>query len=445
MDIARNFLRLALVGTLVALPASSFAAKKPVAPKPPSVPMEIHVDLTDSARHIIHVHETVPVSAGEFTLEYPQWIPGDHRPNGPIDNLAGLFIHANGETLTWRRDSVDLYAFHVGVPDRVSSITVDFDFLAVKSGGGSNTGQATSANLDVLEWSCAVLYPAGIPVHQIPVVPSISLPADWKFGTALPVAKRDGQNTTFAQVSIEELVDSPLIAGRYFKEIPIATDVKPAHYLDLGADEPEALDLTKEQIAHMDNLVREAVALYASQHYDDYHFLLSMSDVIRGEGLEHHQSSDNGLGLDSLKNPHEAANAYGLMPHEFTHSWNGKYRRPIGLATPDYKVPMQDDLLWVYEGMTEYWGNVLTARAGFWTPEEYRDGLAGSAAFLDNRPGRTWRNVEDTAISVFDSARRDGGLWQLAAESGLLSRGRVDLAGCRRDDSPTDAWAEIAE
>jgi predicted metalloprotease with PDZ domain len=421
MPFARTFLRFSLSATVAALFVASPALaskKKPEAPKAPATPLTIHADLTNSARHILHVHEVVPVEPGEFTLEYPQWIPGDHRPNGPIDNLTGIFIRANGEDLQWRRDPVDLYAFHVRIPDRVTSITVDFDFLSVPGGTGSSTDHATSADLDVLEWSCAVLYPAGVPVHSIPVIPSITLPAGWNFGTALPVAQRNGADTTFAQVSIEELVDSPLIAGRYFKEYTLAPDIKPAHYLDVGADTPEALALTKTQLADMDNLVREAVTLYASQHYDDYHFVLSLSNNIRGEGLEHHQSSDNGLNLDSLSNPKEAAYAYDLMPHEFTHSWNGKYRRPIGLATPDYKVPMQDDLLWVYEGMTQYWGEVLTARSGFWTPAQYLDHLAETAAYYNNRPGRTWRNVEDTAISssILRGASQNYGNWRLGQD-----------------------------
>jgi predicted metalloprotease with PDZ domain len=231
------------------------------------------------------------------------------------------------------------------------------------------------------------------------VTASVTLPADWKFGTALPVTSQQGNEASFGTVSIEMLVDSPLLTGRYFREYPLAPEVTPKHYLDVAADSSAEIGLTPEFLAGAARLVREGGALYQSHHYETYHFLLSLSDVIRGEGLEHHQSSDNGIEEKGVSEPKLAVLNADLLPHEFTHSWNGKYRRPIGLATPDYSTPQQGDLLWVYEGMTEYWGQVLTARSGLWTAQSFREALAYEAANLDMKPGRTWRNLQDTAIS----------------------------------------------
>jgi predicted metalloprotease with PDZ domain len=236
-------------------------------------------------------------------------------------------------------------------------------------------------------------------VAQIPIAASLTVPQDWKLGTALTVASKQGLETSFAPVSVAQLVDSPVITGRYFREIPIAPEITPKHYLDVAGDAAEDVDLKPEYLAALNQLVRETGPLFASRHYETYHFLLSLSDVIREEGLEHHQSSDNGIEEKGVSDPKLAVLNAELLPHEFTHSWNGKYRRPIGLATPDYATPQKGDLLWVYEGMTQYWGDVLAARSAFWTPESYREALAWSAARLEVKPGRTWRNLEDTAIA----------------------------------------------
>ncbi len=362
-------------------------------------PIMLHVDLTDAPRRLIHAQLQIPVSAGPLTLEYPQWIPGDHRPTGPIDNLAGLFVRANGQDLPWRRDDVDMYGIHVDVPPGVSRLEVSLDFLATPGDTGSDMDGATSVNMTVLEWNALILYPANIPVAQIPIAASLTIPADWKFGTALSVASQAGAEVSFAPVSVERLVDSPVITGRYFREFPLAPDVTPKHYLDVAGDDAQDVDLKPEFLASMTQLVREARALYGSRHYETYHFLLSLSDIVREEGLEHHQSSDNGVREQGFSDPRLAMLNAQLLPHEFTHSWNGKYRRPAGLATPDYATPMKGDLLWVYEGMTQYWGNILAARSALWTPESYREALAWSAARLDQKPGRSWRNLQDTAIS----------------------------------------------
>ena len=412
--------------------AASAAKKKASVAAPTQTvlktPIVLHVDMTDAPRHLIHIQEKIPVSAGPMVIEYPEWIPGNHRPTGPIDNVAGLFVRANGQLLTWRRDEVDMYGVHVDVPTGVSTLDVDFDFLVAPGGTGAGEDHSTSKNLAVLEWNSVVMYPAGIPVRNIPITPSITLPAGWGFGTALTFAGQGpgtgasrpasgdaatsssaSNDASFATVSVAQLVDSPIIMGRYFREFPLAQGVKPNHYLDVAADAPQDLELKPAMLAAVTQLVHEAGTLYDSRHYTTYHFLLSLSDEIRGEGLEHHQSSDNGVSEKGFSDPKMAMLDGDLLSHEYTHSWNGKYRRPVGLATPDFKTPMRGDLLWVYEGMTQYWGGVLAARSGLWTPQQYRDALALTAANMDNRPGRTWRNVEDTAIAA--QILRGGSPW----------------------------------
>lgn len=416
----------ALALSCAVFPANA-ARNKKVSPAAQSLkaPIVLHVDMTDAPRRMIHAHLQIPVAPGPLTLEYPEWIPGDHRPTGPIDNVAGLFIRANGQPLSWRRDDVDMYAVHVDVPAGVNRLEVNFDFLATEGGTGSDLDLSTSKNMAVLEWNAVVMYPAGIPVRDIPITASIKLPAGWGFGTALSFAgaapgsgasrpaatvtaqsispltlKSSDDKISFATVGLNQLVDSPIIAGRYFREFPLAPGVTPNHYLDVAADAPEDLDLKPAMLTAMSKLVQEAGAAFASRHYTTYHFLLSLSDQIRSDGLEHHQSSDNGVEEHGFSDPGLAELNGDLLPHEFTHSWNGKYRRPAGLATSDFKTPMHGDLLWVYEGMTEYWGGVLAARSGLWTPDQYRDALAFTAFGMDNRPGRTWRNVEDTAVAA---------------------------------------------
>lgn len=386
-----------------ALATTTFAASRTKEPARPSAPIQLHVDLTDAPRHLLHAHEIIPVTAGPLTLEYPKWIPGNHRPTGPIDNLAGVFVRANGQEIPWRRDEVDMYGIHLTVPQGVASIEVSLDFLAVPGSTGAGEDGSTSANIAVLEWNSVVMYPANTPVADIPVTPSITVPEGWKFGTALMPAEQsatDSAGVSFQTVSMETLVDSPLIAGRYFREIPLAPEISPKHYLDVAGEAAEDVEIPPAVLDSYSRLVREASTLYASHHYQTYHFVLSLSDTVRGEGLEHHQSSDNGLSEHALSDEAQRPLAAALLPHEFTHSWNGKYRRPVGLATPDYATPMRGDLLWVYEGMTQYWGNVLATRSGLLTHQQFREALALTAANLDQKPGRTWRNLEDTAVAA---------------------------------------------
>jgi predicted metalloprotease with PDZ domain len=365
-----------------------------------SAPLTLTVDLTDAPRKILHATETLPVQPGPTTLVYPKWIPGEHGPTGPIDNQAGFVITTpDGRPVKWERDDVDMYAYHITVPAGVAQLQVKMDFLATAAAQGFSAGASTSANLALLSWNSVVVYPAGAKASDVMVTPVIKLPGGWRFGTALDrTGNPDRSLTAFKTVSLEQLVDSPILAGRWFREIPLAADIRPQHFLDLAGDGPEDLELTQEHIDEFSRLIRETGALYKSRHYDSYHFLVTLSDQVSHFGLEHHQSSDDRVAEKTFIDDNEFTFNGLLLPHEFTHSWNGKYRRPAGLATPNYQEPMKGELLWVYEGLTEYLGDILAARSGIWTPSIYRDRLATIAGYLNNtRPGRTWRDLQDTA------------------------------------------------
>ncbi len=370
--------------------------------------IEVIADLTDAPRKVIHSHLTIPVHPGPLTLYYPEWIPGEHGPTGPISNLAGLVFTVGETTIPWRRDDVNMYALHLDVPEGATSLGVKLDFLAAADPSGFSAGACTTSTLAVLNWSELVLYPAGPPSSEIVFKPSVRVPEGWEFGTALSRTAADGTLHHFAATSLEMLVDSPVLAGRYFREVPLAPDVTPKHFLDIAADEPEDLAITDEQIKSYSRLVREAGALFASRHYDSYHFLLTLSDSVAHFGLEHHQSSDDRAEARTLVDEDSELLEADLLPHEFTHSWNGKYRRPAGLVTRNYQEPMKGDLLWVYEGLTNYVGDVLAARVGLWTPEQFRAHLALSAATQEYRPGRDWRTLDDTAVAaqtLYDAPR----------------------------------------
>ncbi|HEY7304455.1 MAG TPA: hypothetical protein VH601_10090, partial [Bryobacteraceae bacterium] len=320
-------------------------------------------------------------------------------PTGPIDNFTVVAFSANGQILPWRRDDVDMYAFHVNVPSGAGVLHAKVEFLATAPPTGFSAGASTTANLAIVSWNEFVLYPPGDAAGDVSVEPSIRLPDGWKFATALTQTSQEADTIHFQPVTLETLIDSPVLAGRYFKEIPLAEDVTPKHYLDMVADGPEDLKPSTELISAFSNLVREAGALYKSHHYESYHFLVALSDGVAHFGLEHHESSDNRIGARTFLDEDSWLLVGDLLPHEFTHSWNGKYRRPAGLATANYQQPMKGELLWIYEGLTQYLGDILAVRSGIWTPEQYRAYLAASAAFLDHRPGRTWRDLEDTAAA----------------------------------------------
>jgi predicted metalloprotease with PDZ domain len=393
MHLSRLFCA-ALAGALLASP---FLASGQGAP------LTLAVDLTDAPRKILHAQETMPVQPGPMTLVYPEWIPGEHSPSGPVVDQAGFIITTeSGQRVKWERDPDNMYAYHITVPAGTTQLNIKMDFLATASAEGFSAGASTSANLAMLSWNELVVYPGGTKAADVMVTPSIKIPDGWKFGTALEsTSKPDAQTTAFKTVSLEQLVDSPVLAGRWFREIPLATDVTPKHFLDLAADGPEDLDISQEHIDNFSRLVRETGALYKSRHYHSYHFLVTLSDQVAHFGLEHHQSSDDRVNEKTFTDDNSFIEAGLLLPHEFTHSWNGKYRMPAGLYKPNYQEPMEGNLLWVYEGLTEYLGDVLASRCGIWAPQVYRDRLATIAGYLnDVRPGRTWRDLQDTATAA---------------------------------------------
>jgi predicted metalloprotease with PDZ domain len=363
-------------------------------------PIQLTVDLTDAPRKILHAQLSIPVQPGPLTLIYPKWIPGEHSPTGPVDNFVGLTITAAGEPLAWQRDDVNMFAFHLTIPGGVNTVEAKADFLATAGPTGFSAGASTSANLCVLSWNELIIYPATEFVSKVIVQPSVKLPDQWKAGTALTQSSVDGSTIHFAPVPVDMLIDSPVLAGRFFKEVPLAPDVSPKHFLDMAGDGPEDLKASDDVLKAFSQLITQADRLYKSHHYASYHFLLTLSDSVAHFGLEHHQSSDDRVSARTFLDDDLKLLSGDLLPHEFTHSWNGKYRRPVGLATPNYQQPMKGELLWVYEGLTQYLGDVLTARSGIWTADQYRSYLARSAAELDHRPGRVWRNLQDTATAA---------------------------------------------
>jgi predicted metalloprotease with PDZ domain len=358
----------------------------------------LSVDATEAPRKLFHARMTIPVSPGPLTLVYPKWIPGEHGPTGPIVDLAGLKITAGGKTIPWRRDDVDMYAFHLEVPAGSREIDVALDFLSPTFAGGFTAGASTTAHLAIVTWNQLLLYPEGSNVSDVTFKANLNLPSGWKFGTSLPIAGQSASKVDFAPVSLERLVDSPVLAGEYFLVIPLA--VNPSNEIDIAADNPADLQISPELTTTLKRVVGEAVSLFGATHYTHYHFLLTLSDHTAHFGLEHHESNDSRVSERALLDPALRDVALGVLPHEFVHSWNGKYRRPAGLATSNYQEPMKGELLWVYEGLTQYLGNLLSARSGLWTPQQFRDHLAESAADLDHKPGRMWRPLIDTTIAA---------------------------------------------
>jgi predicted metalloprotease with PDZ domain len=386
---------------------SLWAALLPTA-EAQKAPIQIVADLTDAPRKLYHAEIDLPVTPGPLTLTTPKWIPGNHRPTGPVSDITGVVFTIDGKPIEWRRDDVDMYEFHVTIPKGATTLHAHLDCIVTAR---------LSQKMAVLEWEKLLLYPAHIPVKDIPIQPSLKVPDAWGVGTALqsegapgwPVPSA-GSTTKFAVTSVEQLEDSPVITGQYFHEFALAPTITPKHYIDVASDDPVDSNLRPSVLAEVGNLVREADAEYASHHYNVYHFLLTLSDVAGGEGLEHGQSSDNGVGEKGFADDgHQLAEA-DLLSHEFTHSWNGKYRRPVGLYQPDFATPQEGALLWVYEGMTQYLGNVLAARSGLKSQAQYRDMLAMSAADLDSKPGRDWRSTSDTAVAA-SILRSDGPAW----------------------------------
>ncbi|QNI32200.1 M61 family metallopeptidase [Alloacidobacterium dinghuense] len=371
-----------------------------------SGPVQLSVDVTDLTDRVEKVHEEIPVEQGakEMVLLYPQWLPGEHAPGGPISALAGIVTTVDGKRVQWVRNRVNMYAFHVPLSEGAKTVGLDFDYLSpIKASSGRI--EISDAMADI-EWNEIVMYPAGYFSRGISVDATLKLPKGWKYATALETASNDGDTVHFERTTLNTLVDSPLYAGLYFERIDLSPTPTDTVHLNIVADKAEDLKMTPEELQAHKNLAMEADKLYGSHHYKHYDFLLLLSEKVGGVGLEHHQSSEDGLGADYLTDWAGGVSDRDLLGHEYTHSWNGKFRRPADLWTPNFNVPMRDDLLWVYEGMTQYWGNVLTARAGMRTPEQTRDILAATAAHYAISRGRDWRPLVDTTNQPIVSQRR---------------------------------------
>ena len=376
MKLRRGLIWVGLISTLT---ISAFAAEA----------ISLTVDATESPRMLLHAKLVIPVQPGPLTLYYPKWIPGEHGPSGPVGNLTGLKFDAGGQNIPWQRDLLDVFTFHVNVPAGVTHLNAAYDYIEPNGGSASD-------KVLVLEWNEVALYPAGTPSAQLTYDATLILPDGWKFGTSLPILQQPGNSqVSFKPISFELLVDSPVIAGQYYRSIDLTPPGEPIHHqIDLAADSEAALKMSPAVQKEMTNLVAESRKLFGARHYRDYHFLLTLSDHVAHFGLEHHESNDSRLPERTLLSPDAGALIGGLLPHEFAHSWNGKFRRPADLATPDFETPMQDDLLWGYEGLTDYLGPLLAARSGLFTQEQYDEFLANAAAMLGPgvpaAPGARW-------------------------------------------------------
>ncbi|MDT7934795.1 MAG: peptidase M61 [Sphingomonadaceae bacterium] len=390
---------------LAAATAHASPGPQPV-PMPPPIPtpqdqpypgvLTLAVDATDTQRRIIRVRETIPVAGGQrATLAFPKWVPGGHSPRNPLKLIGGLTITGGGQRLAWMRDPVEVYAIHVDVPQGVTELALQFEYLSPTQ--GDEGAVSVAPNLLSVKWLQTAFYPAGYFARQIPIEPRITLPAGWDYATALDGGTRQGDTVSFARTSFETLVDSPLLAGRYLKTFELDTSGKSRVTLAAAADSAADLEPKPEQLEAHRKLIREADALYGARHYDHYTFLFWQSETLSGEGLEHHRSSENGVDPGYFRNWETGASRRSLLPHEYTHSWNGKFRRGADLWTPEYLTPMRDSLLWVYEGQTQYWGEVLAARSGLWSKDDALAALALTAAtYGDNTPGRRWKALRDT-------------------------------------------------
>ncbi|MFK2899755.1 M61 family metallopeptidase [Dyella jejuensis] len=405
----RHPLAAAILATV--LGCTAFAVYADDVPAPQNVPysagtLKIDVDATDLAHRVFRVHEVVPAAPGPLTLLYPQWIPGNHSPTGPIDKFAGLVVKANGQTLPWKRDEYNVYAFHVDVPQGANAVEVEFQYLSPQD---TRQGRVVmTPEMLNLQWNTVSLYPAGYYARQIQADPSVKLPAGWQFGSALDVASQDGDTVHFKPINYDDLVDSPIYAGKYFKRVDLDPGASTPVHMDIVADDPKFLEITPEQLKIHRALIQQMYKLYGAHHYNHYDFLFSLSDKMSGNGLEHHRSSEDGTPTGYFTEWDKSWIMRDLLSHEFNHSWDGKYRRGADLATPSFNVPMGDSLLWVYEGQTQFWGQVMAARSGLWNGDQYHEMIAAVAASYDKgRPGlASWRNVQDTTNDPTIAQRR---------------------------------------
>jgi predicted metalloprotease with PDZ domain len=361
-------------------------------------PIRIAVDASEAPRKIFRARLKIPAAAGPLTLVYPKWIPGHHRPSGPIAELVGLRISAGGRVLVWKRDPLEMYAFQVEVPSGATGLDVQLDHLApTKEKYAGDT--SSTARLAILSWQDLLLYPAGRGADHLTFQASLRLPRGWRQSTALPVAREGSERIEYRPVPLTTLVDSPVIMGQHLRSYPLLEGQSPPHRLDVVAESDAAAQMAPERVRGYERLVAEAGALFGARPYRAYRWLLSLSDHLRYWGLEHHESSDNRMGEKTLSEEGGRRAMASLLAHEYVHSWNAKYRRPVQLVTPEYQQPWDTSLLWIYEGLTDYLGAVLPPRAGLWKPEEYFDSLAADAATIGHHRGRDWRPLVDTAVS----------------------------------------------
>ena len=396
----------AAFAALLLLPILAVSAQNTPGPQPVPLPppivapadtpysgtISLMVDATNVNDRIFDVHENIPVQPGEITLLYPEWIPGTHSPSNSIANFAGLVVTANGQRIPWVRDKVNMYAFHIDVPQGVTTLDVNFQYLGPID---PKRGRVSSKIAD-MTWCRVALYPAGYFSRDIKFEPSLRMPNGWKYATALETNSQDGNLVKFKETTFNTLVDSPVYIGANFKRVDLSSGPDNQVFLDVFADKPSDMEITPDELQYHKNLVVQAQKLFNSHHYNHYDFLFTVSDIVGGQGLEHHQSSEDGTRANYFTEWAAGVGGRALLPHEYTHSWNGKFRRPADLWTPNFNVPMRNSLLWVYEGLTDYYGDVLTARAGMRTPEQARDVWAGYAATFEYSLGRTWRSLEDT-------------------------------------------------
>ena len=377
----------------------------------------LDVDATNLSQRVFQVKERIPVQAGPLTLLFPKWLPGNHADYGRVDKVAGLVITANGKRLEWVRDPLDVFAFKVDVPQGATNLDIEFQFLT-PTGGDQGRVVMTPAMLN-LQWNMVALYPAGYDASAITFAPSVKLPSGWKSATALEEQSRAGDSISFKPVNFEVLVDSPMFAGRYAKTFDLDPGAKVPVRLNVFADDAKYLDAKPDHLQAHKNLVQQMYKLYGARHYNHYDFLFALSNQMSGIGLEHQRSSENGVGVKYFTSWDPKKGSSDLLAHEFNHSWDGKYRRGADLSTPSFNTPMQGSLLWVYEGQTQYWGNVITARAGLRNFDTAKDALALVAAtYAEGRPGLEWRALQDTTNDPIISKRTSKSYrsWQLSED-----------------------------
>jgi predicted metalloprotease with PDZ domain len=366
--------------------------------------MILNVDATDTDRAILKVQQTIPIAnAGKVTLRLPEWLPGNHAPRGQVEKVVGLIIKAGGKALPWKRDSLDVFSFIVDAPAGTKALDVSFQFVSATA---EDQGRivVTDAMMNV-QWQAVSLYPAGFATRNIPVSATITYPKGWKAGTALRPASTVGDTVKYQTVDYETLIDSPVFAGKHFRAEPLGHNVT----LNIVADDAKLLAAKPAHIDAHRRLVDQAVKLFGTRQYDHYDFLLALTDKMGSIGLEHHRSSENGVNPEYFTEWDSGPGRRNLLPHELTHSWDGKHRRPAGQIVDDFSQPLVNDLLWVYEGQTQFWGYVLGARSGLFSKQETLDAYAAIAANLNLYRGRDWRSLDDTTNDPVITARRPKG------------------------------------